>query len=50
MNTPEALLSGEHVVVLLPRDWVNGQGKTFAGVYVFKGTFFIGRTGGYINE
>lgn len=25
---------------LFPTAWVKGHGKTFAGVYVFKGTFF----------
>lgn len=38
-----ALFSGEHV--LLPSDWVNGQGRTFAGVYVFNGAFFVGTAG-----
>lgn len=50
MDIPGALLSGEHVGVLLPTVWANGQGKTFAGVYVFKGTFLVGTAKDYINE
>lgn len=41
---PDALFSGEHV--FFPRDCVNGQGNTLAGVYVFKGAFFVGRAEG----
>lgn len=33
---PDLVRSGD----FFPTAWVKGHGKTFAGVYVFKGTFF----------